>query len=207
DLGDEIAREESRIEFDPERAEWVKQRLSTLYHLMTKHRVNDTRALLDLQAALSEKARLTGNLDEALAEARRTLEESEKKLHETANALRATRKKSFAPLQKEITRLLKELGIPNATLEFDLSEIAPGPTGADRIDVLFSANKGIAPRPLAQVASGGEFSRLMFSIKYVMAEKTAMPTLVLDEIDNGISGEVAIKLGQLMKTMARNHQL
>lgn len=207
DLGDEIAREESRIEFDPERAEWVKQRLNTLYHLMTKHRVNDTRALLDLQAALSEKARLTGNLDEALAEARRTLEESEKKLHETANALRATRKKSFAPLQKEITRLLKELGIPNATLEFDLSEIAPGPTGADRIDVLFSANKGIAPRPLAQVASGGEFSRLMFSIKYVMAEKTAMPTLVLDEIDNGISGEVAIKLGQLMKTMARNHQL
>jgi DNA repair protein RecN (Recombination protein N) len=73
--------------------------------------------------------------------------------------------------------------------------------------VLFSANKGIAPKPLAQVASGGEFSRLMFCIKYVMAEKSAMPTLVLDEIDNGVSGEIAIKLGNLMKEMASGHQL
>ena len=83
----------------------------------------------------------------------------------------------------------------------------PTSNGIDKIEILFSANKGIASRPLAQVASGGEFSRLMFAIKYVMASKTAMPTLVLDEIDNGISGEVAIKLGNLMKSMSKNHQL
>jgi DNA repair protein RecN (Recombination protein N) len=72
---------------------------------------------------------------------------------------------------------------------------------------MFSANKGVPPRPLAQVASGGEFSRVMFCIKYVMAAKTAMPTLILDEIDNGISGEVAIKLGNLMKGMSKKHQI
>lgn len=207
DLGDEISREEDRVEFDPERAEWVKQRLSTLYHLMTKHRVNDTAALLQLQASLSERAQLTGNVDGALADAQEKLREAEKVLLQSATELRATRQKAFAPLQKQITALLKELGIPNATLDIELSETTPGPSGADRIDLLFSANKGVPPRPLAQVASGGEFSRLMFCVKYVMAEKTAIPTLVLDEIDNGISGEIAIRLGQLMKLMARKHQL
>ncbi|MDQ2656928.1 MAG: DNA repair protein RecN, partial [Bacteroidota bacterium] len=98
-------------------------------------------------------------------------------------------------------------GIPEANLVIESTEIQPAPSGADRVDILFSANKGIAPGPLAQVASGGEFSRLMFCIKYVMAEKSAMPTLVLDEIDNGVSGEIAIKLGNLMKEMAASHQL
>jgi DNA repair protein RecN (Recombination protein N) len=89
----------------------------------------------------------------------------------------------------------------------ELQNIEPTSTGADKIEILFSANKGISPRSLASVASGGEFSRLMFCIKYVMAEKTAMPTLVLDEIDNGVSGEVALKLGTMMKAMAEGHQL
>jgi DNA repair protein RecN (Recombination protein N) len=92
-------------------------------------------------------------------------------------------------------------------LSIEMENVSPSATGADDVDVLFSANKGIAPRPLAQVASGGEFSRLMFCIKYVMAEKTALPTLVLDEIDSGISGEIAMQLGTMMKAMAEKHQL
>src|SRR5690606_1378480 len=92
-------------------------------------------------------------------------------------------------------------------LLIETQETPARPSGADRIEILFSANKGIVPKPLAHVASGGEFSRLMFCIKYVMAEKSAMPTLVLDEIDNGVSGEIAIKLGNLMKEMASSHQL
>jgi DNA repair protein RecN (Recombination protein N) len=88
-----------------------------------------------------------------------------------------------------------------------MENIPVAASGADKIELLFSANKGITPRPLAQVASGGEFSRLMFAIKYVMAEKKAMPTLILDEIDNGVSGEIAIKLGNMMMAMSRNHQL
>src|SRR5690606_7355279 len=113
----------------------------------------------------------------------------------------------FQPLQRQITKLLRELGIPEATLSVETTEVNPGPSGADRVDILFSANKGIAPKPLAQVASGGEFSRVMFCIKYVMAEKSAMPKVVLDEIDNGVSGEVAIKLGKLMKETAATHPL
>lgn len=77
----------------------------------------------------------------------------------------------------------------------------------DIIEILFSANKGVAPKPLAQVASGGEFARVMFSIKYIMAERTALPTLVLDEIDTGISGEIAIRMGNRMKEMAARHQV
>ena len=104
-------------------------------------------------------------------------------------------------------QLLQELGIPNATFQIDIIDTELSPQGTDKIEILFSANKGIAPRPLAQVASGGEFSRLMFCIKYVMAEKTDMPTLVLDEIDSGVSGEVAFKLGSMMRKMSENHQL
>ena len=92
-------------------------------------------------------------------------------------------------------------------LKIDNDKVAAGPTGSDSLEILFSANKGIAPKTLAQVASGGEFSRLMFCIKYVMAERTSLPTLILDEIDTGVSGETAIKLGKMMKSMAKKHQL
>lgn len=203
----EIEKEERDIEFDAERAEWIKERLSTIYHLLQKHRVREVGELLELQAALQQKADLTSNLDEALAQASRAFDTATKELELRAAALSESRKKSFDPLRKQLTRLLKDLGIPDATIDVETERIEPSPTGADRIEILFSANKGISPRPLAQVASGGEFSRLMFGIKYIMAEKTAMPTLVLDEIDSGVSGEIAIKLGDLMKTMSASHQL
>jgi DNA repair protein RecN (Recombination protein N) len=118
-----------------------------------------------------------------------------------------SRQKVFSPLCKQIMQLLKELGIPDGTLSIQHSLEAVSSKGIDSVDILFSANKGIAARPLANVASGGEFSRLMFCIKYVMAEKKAMPTLILDEIDNGVSGEIAMKLGNLMRSMSRKHQV
>jgi DNA repair protein RecN (Recombination protein N) len=207
DIGDEIEKEESKIEFDPERSEFLKERLSTIYRLMKKHRVNTVRELLDIQDELQKKSDLTSNLDGALADAKAKFDTTDKLVRKLAAQLTETRKKAFEPLRKQITKLLKELGIPDATLAIEWQQTDPGLTGSDKIEILFSANKGISPRPLAQVASGGEFSRLMFCIKYVMAERTAMPTLVLDEIDNGISGEIAIKLGALMKTMSGNHQL
>jgi len=207
DILNEIDQEESKIEFDPERAEFVKERVNLIYRLLKKHHLPDLKDLLALQEELQRKSQITSNLDGELARVKGVFEQAERKLTQTATALSDTRKKVVAPLCKQITKLLHELGIPNATLQVDIQPTTPGSTGADKIDILFSANKGIAPRPLAQVASGGEFSRLMFSIKYVMAEKTAMPTLVLDEIDSGISGEVSLRLGALMQTMARKHQL
>jgi DNA repair protein RecN (Recombination protein N) len=207
DILDGIEKEEERIEFDPQRAEYVKERINLIYRLLKKHRSQNLSGLLMLQEELQRKSNITSNLDEALAQAKAEYQKSETALHHYAAQLSSARKKVFDPLCKEIVRLLKELGIPEAALKIEQTTIQPVSTGSDTIDILFSANKGIEPKTLASVASGGEFSRLMFCIKYVMAAKTSMPTLVLDEIDNGISGEIAIKLGSLMKTMAKHHQL
>jgi DNA repair protein RecN (Recombination protein N) len=207
DLLSEIENEEEGIEFDPERSEFVKERLSVLYRLLKKHRAADLTELLVIQENLREKDSITSNVDEALAKAKDIYDAADKKVRTLAAKISDTRKKTLKPLSSQLVKLLQEVGIPNATLQVDVQNTEPSYTGIDKIDILFSANKGIAPRPLAQVASGGEFSRLMFCIKYVMAEKTAMPTLILDEIDSGVSGEVAIKLGNLMKTMSKTHQL
>jgi DNA repair protein RecN (Recombination protein N) len=163
--------------------------------------------LLELQESLQRKDALTSNLDEALLISRRTFEAAEKNVRDTSAKLTESRKKAFQPLSKQLVKLLQELGIPEASMLIESTLTEPSPTGVDRIEILFSANKGMMPRPLAQVASGGEFSRVMFCIKYIMTERTAMPTLVLDEIDTGISGEVAIKLGNMMKLMSGKHQV
>jgi DNA repair protein RecN (Recombination protein N) len=207
DIVNEIEKEDENIDFDPERAEFVKERINLIYRLLKKHRTQNLKELLTLQEELQRKANITSNLDEALASAKTDYQKAETELKSLASKLSTARKKVFEPLCKELVRLLKELGIPEAVLKIDQRDVQPTATGSDTLDILFSANKGVAPKPLAQVASGGEFSRLMFCIKYVMAAKTSMPTLVLDEIDNGISGEIAIKLGTLMKTMAKHHQL
>lgn len=207
DLASEIERESDAVEFDPERTETLKERLSLLYRLQKKHRVQDIKELLVVQKTLMEKDGITSNLDETLLAAQRSFEKAKETVKDVASRLSNSRKKVSKPLCKQITRLLQELGMPNAVFEIDNSIVEPSPSGIDRIEILFSANKGVAPRQLAQVASGGEFSRVMFCIKYVMAAKTSMPTLILDEIDNGISGEVAIKLGNLMKGMSKNHQI
>jgi DNA repair protein RecN (Recombination protein N) len=207
DLTNEIEKEGETIEFDPERAEWVKERLSAIYRLLKKHKAVDLKALLVIQENLAQKNTITSNIDEHIEKAKESFESSRKNALTTAQKLSASRKKVVAALCKQITQLLQELGIPNATFQIDMVVTDLSLQGTDKIEILFSANKGIAPRPIAQVASGGEFSRLMFCIKYVMAEKTEMPTLVLDEIDSGVSGEVAFKLGSMMRKMSERHQL
>jgi DNA repair protein RecN (Recombination protein N) len=207
DIANELEDEESKIEFDPQRAEWIKERLSLLYNLLKKHRAKDVSELLVLQQALEQKAALTSNLDHELIRVKAAYQSAEEVVRKQAALLSGTRNKAFNPLRKQLVKLLGELGIPDAALELENQLTEPTPSGIDKVDLLFSANKGIAPKALSQVASGGEFSRFMFCIKYVMAEKSAMPTLVLDEIDNGVSGEIAIKLGNMMKGMSNDHQL
>ncbi len=207
DILNEVESEEEKVEFDPKRTEQTKDRLSVIYQLMQKHRMKDVSELLALQESLQVKFDKIINLDESLRSAKIAFEKSEKELKTKGEELSKSRQKVFNPLCKQITQLLVDLGVPNASLRIDREATTPSATGADNIELLFSANKGVAPKPLAQVASGGEFSRVMFSIKYVMAEKTALPTLILDEIDSGISGEIAIQLGKMMKEMASRHQL
>jgi DNA repair protein RecN (Recombination protein N) len=207
DLVQEMEQENERVTFDPERAAWVTDRLNLLNRLLTKHRLNSVAELNVLQEQLRQKATLSANLDDELSRTKTELAQATEQLNQTAAQLTAARKKAGKPLCAEVIRLLQELGIPEAILTLQHDPATPGPTGADRIELLFSANKGVAPRPLAQVASGGEFSRVMFCMKYVMAAKTHMPTLILDEIDTGVSGEIAIKLGKLMNKMASQHQV
>lgn len=207
DMAAEMETLGEKVDYDPRKAESIRERLDTLYRLQKKHHVPDITGLIEIRDQFQKKMDKATNLDDELARAKDQLQTATATLHKAAASLSASRKKVFDPLGKELGDLLKELGMPEAQLEVKHREIPPGESGADHVDLLFSANKGIPPRPLAQVASGGEFSRLMLCIKYVMAARTAIPTLILDEIDSGVSGEVAIKLGTLMQKMAKNHQL
>lgn len=207
DILSELEAEEEQVEYDDVRREEVSQRLSSLYHLLQKHRAKDIAALLELQHQFEERANKATNLDSLLSELKGKEVAAARELDARADALTKSREKVFAPLSRQMVGLLKELGIPDAKVKIENEPVAPGPTGKDHVEIFFSANKGIEVRPLAEVASGGEFSRLMFCLKYIMAEKTAMPTLVLDEIDTGVSGEIAISLGKLMQEMAKSHQV
>ncbi|MBS1559529.1 MAG: DNA repair protein RecN [Bacteroidetes bacterium] len=210
ELNDVLAETEQvceKTEFDPERAEQVNSRLSEIYRLQQKHRVKNISDLVTIQQSLRLKSEKIINLESALATAHRARVESEAELKIRAEKLSASRSKVFFSLCKQLVQLLKELGMPEARLEVSSQTGKPTVSGIDKIEILFSANKGIDPRPLAQVASGGEFSRVMFAIKHVLAEKKLLPTLILDEIDTGVSGEVAIRLGARMKEMAHRHQV
>lgn len=207
DIVNEVETEEQKIEFDPQRIEEIKDRLSLLYQLQQKHRLGSVAELIELRDRLQEKANKTDNLDDELRKLKTQLDEATNNLAEAGSQLSQSRTKVFNPLCKEMQALLQELGIPEAKLKVEHQTLEPTPSGIDSIELMFSANKGIEVRPLAQVASGGEFSRVMFCIKYILAGRTALPTLILDEIDTGVSGEIAIRLGKMMKTMAQKHQL
>lgn len=207
DVVSELERMDVRVEYDPQRVEQLTGRLDLIYHLQQKHRVRTVAELLHLEQELEEKAGTIANLDEVLTAAQKQYALTENQLREAAVKLSNFRKKTFEPLCRQIVKLLAELGMPEARLTVDHQTVVAGPSGIDRVELLFSANKGMPLRPLNQVASGGEFSRLMFAVKYVMAEKSEMPTLILDEIDTGVSGETAIKLARLMQQMSLKHQL
>ena len=207
DIANEASDINERVEFEPARFEAVQQRLSLLYQLQKKHRVNEVADLLKIQADLEQRAATTRSLDDTIARLQQTLDAAGKQVAAIGEQLSESRTRVMTSLKRQLASLLHDLGMPDARVEIHHQRVAPNARGLDEVDLLFSANKGVAPRTLNQVASGGEFSRLMFAVKYVMAEKAALPTLVLDEIDTGVSGEVALKLGSLMKAMARNHQL
>jgi DNA repair protein RecN (Recombination protein N) len=207
DLIQEIENESDDVGFDPEQARMAKERLDLIFQLERKHRVNSIAELIEIKNKFEHQVTRTDELEASLLQAKDRVEKFRTKRDETAEQLSKTRKVVFKTIEKEAVLLLKELGIPDAQIVIEHRNIQANATGTDSVNILFSANKGIAPRPLAEAASGGEFSRLMFVVKYIMAEKTAMPTLIMDEIDSGVSGEIALKLGNLMRKMSKGHQL
>ena len=207
DINVELGKLEEKILHDPARIEEVKDRVSLIFSLQQKHRVKTIDELIEIRQQLEEKVLQTANLDEALEQAKNDYEKALAVVKEAGEELSESRQSVVIGLKKQLEELLTQLGMPNAQFEVAIEEADLGQHGTDSINFLFSANKGIAPQDIRQVASGGEFSRLMFCIKYILASKTALPTIIFDEIDTGVSGEVAKKMVNMMKTMANSHQV
>lgn len=207
DLSETLSDEEAGVEVDFDRLEETRDRLSKIYQLQKKHGLPTVEDLMALERELADKVFQFQNLDETLEDAKNNLKLAEEAVLKSGKALTKKRSACFATFQKEMEALLVELGMENSKLQVELNSIAPTSNGMDEIELLFSANKGTSLQPLKKVASGGEFSRLLFAIKYLMADKMAMPTLIFDEIDTGISGEVALQMVRMMKEIARKHQV
>ena len=207
DLIREIELQEQMVEVDFGRVEEVRDRISVIYHLQNKHHATDIKGLLAVQEKLEKDTFIANHLDEQIAAAKDQLAVDEEKALLRAQKLSDQRKSIFTPFEEEITGLLQQLGMPDGKLQIEWQAKQPSANGIDDISINFSANKGVSPAPLSKVASGGEFSRLMFCFKYVIADKTALPTMVFDEIDAGISGEIAMQMGKMMQKMAQNHQV
>ncbi len=207
DIQSGVEDEAQLVDFDRDKVEAARDRVNNLYRLQQKHHVTSTVELLSIQQLLESKVTEVDNLDSELARLKTVRDTAQQELSGEAERLTASRERVAGKFSDQITRLLRNLGIPDAALRVERRPVAPAESGADEIDILFSANKGIAPQELKRVASGGEFSRLMFCIKYVLAGKTSLPTIIFDEIDTGVSGEIAIKMVNMMKEMAKNHQV
>ncbi len=207
DLASEISYEQANVEIDDSRAEEIRERLNLIYHLQQKHQVKTVAELLVIQSELDKKVSQVLNLDEDIEKARASVEKSRVKLLKNADKLSNSRKSVMSQVENQVKKYLVELGMPNATLNIQHHIIDPSDDGIDDVDFLFSANKGIKPQQLRNVASGGEFSRLMMVIKYILASKRKLPTIIFDEIDTGVSGEIAIKMGQMMREIAKSHQV
>ena len=207
DIGREITLNLDRIEYNPERIFELKNKLDTLYRLQTKHKVNSVEELLEIQADLNKQLSLTTDLDDQITKAEEEVKITYESMMSSGEILTESRKLSALDLSAEIEKIIQKIGIENGQVEIEINRVDPTHTGLDKVNILFSANKGIEPEDISQVASGGEFSRLIFAIKYLIAGKKAMPSVIFDEIDTGISGEVALKMVEMMQDMAENHQV
>ena len=207
DIADEIEVAERRTEGDPARIDELQGRLNVLYSLQRKHQVRDVVALLAVRSDLRDKVSSVLNLDRQITRLRRDADAALATVTKQATRLSEARRKVFPKFEKELVALLADLGMPNSRIVVQHQEGVPATSGIDLVSILFTANKGAQPQTLSKAASGGEFSRLMLCIKYMLADKTALPTIVFDEIDTGISGEIAVKVGRMMQQMAKKHQL
>lgn len=207
DIAGELEDAERKTEADPQRTLEVQERLNMIYTLQRKHQVQTISELLAIQEELATKVGNVLNLDNAIAKTKKEMDAAYEEVLKKAQELSDRRKASFAKFEQELHDLVAELGMPNARIVIQHNQAQPTATGTDEISILFSANKGAQPQTLVKAASGGEFSRLMLSVKYMLADKTALPTIVFDEIDTGISGEVAVKVGRMMQQMAQKHQI
>ncbi len=207
DVAVDVESEEEKIELDDERIAIIQERLDLLFKLHQKHAVKSNAELLEIEETLEQKVSNVLNLSDNLAIAEERMHKALETAQKSAEKLSKVRQSNFDEIERRVVSWLSELGIPNAKLKIDQQTSELTEEGMDHVNFLFSANKGVAPRQLREVASGGEFSRLMLIIKYLLADKRSLPTIIFDEIDTGISGEVAKKVGKMMREMSTNIQV
>ncbi|MES3019580.1 MAG: DNA repair protein RecN [Bacteroidota bacterium] len=210
DILSEIERIEQHSSVDEARLEDVNLRLDTLYSLQKKHRVSSNLELITLRNTLSDKLNSILFADEDIDKLKLELDGIHSRMADLADQLHQSRVASIPRVEESIKETLHQVGMPNAVLQISHERLDAGKfelSGTDQIRFLFSANKGQSPLPMNKVASGGELSRLMLSIKSLIAVHTSLPTIIFDEIDTGISGEVALKVGNIMEKLSENMQV
>ncbi len=207
DVADELEKIDDGIQYDAERINTVNERLSAGYKLQKKHGVTATSQLLEIQETLQQKLNAVFNITTNIEKLEK---ESTKFFTEATNIatkINTNRNAQTKPFTQKVNALLAQIGMPNAQIKVEIKPTALSSNGSDEINFLFDANKSNRFEPLHKVASGGELSRLMLSVKSLVAKKLQLPVLIFDEIDTGISGEAAKQVGIIMKDLSTSHQL
>jgi DNA repair protein RecN len=208
DLASEISDIDESIEADPDNLEQISKQLNKIYSLQKKHSVATVEELMAIQQELEEAVSKTESVDIDLNKQKKIVEEQHTATLKKANQLHKAREKVIPALDKKLTNFMHELGMPNGRFSITLTATDTFfANGNDELSFLFSANKGGDFGQLKKVASGGELSRIMLAVKAIMAEHTALPTIMFDEIDTGVSGEISQKMGDIMKQMSQNRQV
>ncbi|MDD4921360.1 MAG: DNA repair protein RecN [Bacteroidales bacterium] len=207
DLSEEMEVLLNDVEVNPERMVQVDDRMNQLYSLQQKHRVKSTQELIVLRDELEGKLSVIDSFEDELADLKAKLKESEEVAQHSADELSVSRTAIRKKIEEHLINLLIQLGIPKAVLKIEHQRKPMDADGQDQINFLFSSNKNASPQPINQIASGGEISRIMLSIKSLIADFSSLPTLIFDEIDTGVSGEIAHKMGQIMKDIAEKRQV
>ncbi len=209
DISREIISQIEDIDYDPNKLQVINSRLDTIYTLEKKYHTDNISDLIKKHKEIKEQLSQIDNFDAELAAQQHKVEKLEESCIQKANLLTESRQKAARKMEKELASRLIPLGIPNARFEIDITK-QPTLTakGGDKITYLFSSNSGTLLNSIAQVASGGEISRVMLSIKAMMSKVTGLPTIIFDEIDTGVSGRVAEQMAHIMKEMGDDkHQV
>ena len=208
DIAGELQKMDEQIYVSSGEMEGVRLRLDLIYRLLKKHNVQSVQELIHIQGELGSLLSETESLDDLLRELQHQVRISEDEVLNLAKEISAARSKVIPGFEKEIQILLKDLGMPSARFKINLEQVESySMDGLDRVTFLFSANKGIPLGEVSRIASGGELSRLMLSIKSRISRKNLLPTIIFDEIDSGVSGDVAGKVGTILKEMAGHMQV
>ena len=208
DVGAESEIQGENVEIDSTRLQFVQERLDLINDLLHKHNVSEVSELIRIRDELDKQICSIASFDDQVEELTKMIREAETKLSGLDDKLRESRSKAMPVIEKKIIEMLLQLGIPNAQFGIQHERDAVfTPTGRDQVEFLFSANKKAALQELARVASGGELSRLMLCIKSLITNSMELPTIIFDEVDAGVSGEIAEKVGIIMKSMSEGKQI